>query len=685
MATLDDIILQEVNPFDPVTFYTRNFWTENHSSFGTIESIHQDTIDEIDETLKEVLKNHLTRSILLDGETGSGKSYLLARLKKQFNSKAFFAYIEPYSSNDHIWRHTLRKTVDSLIYKPEGEQESQLLLWLKSLSAFKNQGLMKKLLGEKGLFIHEFSATYPAGIYQPNQFFSVLYELTQPKNYLWACNWLKGDNIAQEEMKALGVNILIDNEDAARGILINFSIISQATKPIVLCFDQIECAPPLPDGTRDLSAIFQLNTTLNHLKNFLIILSISTQYWKEYKRSVQQSELWRIQKFISLKQINLQQVKALWESRLYPLHLKANPKPNSSIAPLSMEELDQKYQGGKANLRDSLNFGGQLFKSYKKKLINKDRNGDGTSIRLTINSSLEAFLLIWQNEFNKTQKEVKTINQFSAPQLIDMLTKALEVLKIDEIKLKLLNGHYANYSLSYKHPQEGTKIGIIWNEDLNSKSFTNGMKACEKANKEKLSNILILLRHQSLTNPKTKGYQLYEQIFKEHDQNIHFIPNLEDLIYLRTYQRLANDAVAVGIVVAFQVIDLPTLQKFVRETKILEDCQLLNQLRGKIKPSAKDTTPSNPPKTPTKPKPEVPPLFPSIPVEKIKQYLINRVTTEQMLGRVALIQNTKAEFEQVKETEIEKILDEVCQTSIITIVNPKSKPSEQIICWNPQG
>jgi hypothetical protein len=37
MATLDEIILREVNPFDPVSFITGNFWTQNQTSFSSEE------------------------------------------------------------------------------------------------------------------------------------------------------------------------------------------------------------------------------------------------------------------------------------------------------------------------------------------------------------------------------------------------------------------------------------------------------------------------------------------------------------------------------------------------------------------------------------------------------------------------------------------------------------------------
>ncbi|MDJ0573428.1 MAG: AAA family ATPase [Pleurocapsa sp. MO_192.B19] len=321
MATLKEIIQREVNPFDSVTFRTGNFWTENNkSTVATVESIHQSAINQVQNTLEYVIKDNRTRSILLTGDSGCGKSYLLSRLKKTLNDRAFFVYIEPCLVNDYIWQHTLRHTVDGLMHVPEGEQDSQLLLWLKGLSAYKDGGIKKKLLGAKNHFVRELRSIYPAGIYQPKDFFTVLYALTNPDLYFSACDWLRGNCISKEELKLLGVGSVIDTEEAAKGIIANFGRISTDNKPIVLCFDQVELSAKSADGSLDLSPVFNINTAFhnNNLKNFLVIISIVRHTWMKCQKTIPLSDLARInnQKII-LKQISLEQVKALWASRLH--------------------------------------------------------------------------------------------------------------------------------------------------------------------------------------------------------------------------------------------------------------------------------------------------------------------------------------------------------------------------------
>ena len=60
VATLAEIIQREVNPFDPVTLKTGNFWTDDkQKDIPTVTSIHQEAIQETENFLHTVAKyNH---------------------------------------------------------------------------------------------------------------------------------------------------------------------------------------------------------------------------------------------------------------------------------------------------------------------------------------------------------------------------------------------------------------------------------------------------------------------------------------------------------------------------------------------------------------------------------------------------------------------------------------------------
>lgn len=74
MASIDNIILRSANLFDNIR--SVNFWHEQQQLEPTVDSIHQEEIAKIEATLDQVAQDHRTRTLILDGDGGSGKTYL---------------------------------------------------------------------------------------------------------------------------------------------------------------------------------------------------------------------------------------------------------------------------------------------------------------------------------------------------------------------------------------------------------------------------------------------------------------------------------------------------------------------------------------------------------------------------------------------------------------------------------
>jgi GTPase SAR1 family protein len=677
MATIDEIIQQEVNPFDPVTFYTGDFWQESQQSGLTVDSIHQEAIAEITELLNQVAKDHQTRSILLCGDHGSGKSYLLSRLKQQLNQSAFFAYIGPWVEQRQIWRHILRYTVDSLMQNPAGETESQLLLWLKSLSAFRDRGLKKKILGERGLFIHNLRGTYPSGIYNHNEFFGVLYDLTNPDLYHTVCDWLRGDDLDEESLKAIRVKRSIETETDAKNILSNFGKISANTQPIVLCFDQIDKVAEPPNGYQELQALFTVNTTIHNqrLKNFFIIISLIKNTWEQHKKNILGADQARIYKGILLKSITWDQAESLWAKRLEPIHQKATEKPPSPIYPLTRQVLEAKFPAGRTFPRYALQIARQLYQNYKLNLavdLKASSQPETPQLTETPLDAIAAFNLLWQHEFKKTQEKIPRIRYFSNPELIQMLREALQALEVVKIQPRLLPSEkYGNASLSCQLPQVAGKVGFAWAEDENLTNFFHLMNACQKTINQNLCQKLYLIRKTGLGNARNKGYTLYKQIFTGMP-HVHIIPSLESLHYLATYHSLVNAAAAGELVVGDRTPNISELQSIVREAKILDDCTLLQELgffaHHKSEKKKADSV-----------SPEAKQLL------KAKQYMLSLVETQQLLGR-SILENNMLIFDmRLTQENIEQLIDELVAEKKVQISDPGTNRADQFIFWVPKS
>ncbi|MBA3922595.1 MAG: AAA family ATPase, partial [Nostocaceae cyanobacterium] len=221
MAKIDEVIKQSLNPFDNIA--ARNFWAEENPS-PTVESIHQEELTQIESVLASVAQDRQSRTLILYGDGGSGKTHFMGRLKQKLNDRAFFVYIDPFSHSDHIWRHILRYTVDSLVNARTGQADSQLIQWLKSFLSTIRSGLKREqqsLIDRiKGVFGQTETDTVrdrkdfinilkksigTSGIYNADEFFGVLYSLTNPDLYPLACEWLKGESLDEESLKKLRV------------------------------------------------------------------------------------------------------------------------------------------------------------------------------------------------------------------------------------------------------------------------------------------------------------------------------------------------------------------------------------------------------------------------------------------------------------------------------------------------
>lgn len=669
MTSIEELIKREVNPFDLINLKPGNFWQEKQDCVLTVESIHQEAITEIEAFLDLVAKDHRSRTMFLLGDSGSGKTYLLGRLKRTLNPKAFFAYIGSWADSDHIWRHTLRYTVDSLMQIPEGQQESQLILWLKSLSAFTKRSLGQRiakdnfwelLQSDRQKFIRHLKDTYKKeSVYNSDIFFGVLKDLTNPDLYDLACEWLRGDDLSEESMQALKVKHCIDTEDAAKLILANIGKVSTETQPIVLCFDNLDNIPKLSDGLQDFQPLFNVNTTIHndYLKNFLVIISIMTDTWKRNLDRIQQADKARIEQLVQLKRITLEQAEALWAYRLQPLHSQADPQPPSNIYPLTRQTLEEKFPGGKTIPRSTLRLGREEYQKHKIELLKKP----GNPIAPPVDTTQAEFQLMWQDEYNKVQKKITKITQLAAPELIRMFQEALSALQTQGIKPKLLSGKYASNSLSYQPSQQQERVGIVWTEEANKISFNAVMEACKKTIQSNLCTILYLIRAAEIGNAKLASTKTYKQIFTN-SQHHHIKPNLSSVHHLATYHNLVNAAHAHELIVAGKTITLQQLETLIRDSQILHKCTLLQNLG--IVPRQNNNGDNGK-------------IIEDL--QEAKQFLLNILTIQQYMGLEKLIEDACSKYSQLNRPQIEQLIQQLCEENKTQILDPKAKPEAQFI------
>jgi hypothetical protein len=670
VSTIDQILRRAINPFDPATFKPGNFWYELQEPMLHVEAIHAHPLQCITDLLQQIQHDHRTRSLLLEGDSGSGKSHLLGRLKRSLLKNACFVYIDPFPESDSIWRHVLRYTVDSLVQIPEGGTESQLLRWFKGLPIFQTLSTDWSHRGRVAVIRH-LRDRYPSGIYNANEFLGVLYDLLNPDWYPLACDWLRGDDLDEEGLSILGVQRAIATEQDAQGILANLGRIAADTQPMVLCFDQLDNIARTDEGRIDLQAIFNVNSTLHNcgLKNFLIIISIITSTWRQNSYRIPAADQARLDAQISLPPISLDQAAALWQSRLYPLHQQADPRPESAIYPFTFQILEQKFPGGKTHPRNALELGRRLLQNYKTGTTRTNPNPSKPLVEQS--EAIAAFRLVWRQEFEQSQDRIQRIRQFASPELIQMLKELLQVVHSGELRSRLLpSPTYASHSFSFEIASVG-RVGIVWNEDPNLTSFYHVMNACRRTVSLGLCQKLWLIRSEGIGRAGNQGHEFYGRIFTDTPHH-HIQPSLNSVQHLATYHRLVNAAASGELVVAGTTPTVSGLEALMRDAKLLQECELLwdlGLLNGR-RPQRRRSSSVAPSRT----------AHADIETGQLQTFLMDLIKTHQLLGRQILVQKTLSQFPHVTDAFVHQGIDQLSASAQVHVLGEPDQWEEQLIC-----
>ena len=156
--------------------------------------------------------------------------------------------------------------------------------------------------------------------------------------------------------------------------------------------------------------------------------------------------------------------------------------------------------------------------------------------------------------------------------------------------------------------------------------------------------------------------------------------------YLETYHRLVNAAAGGELVVGSKTPHVPQLQALVRESQVLDDCPLLQQL--KVVASATSET-STVPKLLNdgsgghKPPVDRPVTSASSHVEAAQRYILNLMATQFMIGMQAVIESTQEQVPALSADETDTLIQSLCRANKIRMLDPNADRENQLLCWVP--
>lgn len=209
------------------------------------------------------------------------------------------------------------------------------------------------------------------------------------------------------------------------------------------------------------------------------------------------------------------------------------------------------------------------------------------------------------------------------------------------------------------------------------------MEACQKAINQNPSQTLYLIRAEAMGNQNNAGYKRYTKIFTG-SPHCRITPNLKSVHYLATCHSLVKDAREGDLVVSGKTLKLKDLQALIRESKVLHDCPLLQDL-GIITDTGETSRESNGNgKTKDVGYGNGRSGGNNVYKQQVKDFLLNLVTTQQFLGRQTLIQNALNQFSQVDNSQVNQLIQQLRQENKIQILDPNAKPEAQLICFVPK-
>ncbi|PSO84640.1 MAG: hypothetical protein BRC45_05325 [Cyanobacteria bacterium QS_5_48_63] len=63
--------------------------------------------------------------------------------------------------------------------------------------------------------------------------------------------------------------------------------------------------------------------------------------------------------------------------------------------------------------------------------------------------------------------------------------------------------------------------------------------------------------------------------------------------------------------------------------------------------------------------------------------MLNHVQNQQFMGRQTLIQNACSQFPHMERSQVEQLIQQLCQENQIQILDPNATPEEQLIALVP--
>ncbi len=304
-------IAQKVNPFS--SSKVDNPFQEHFDDKMLYQDEFKTLLNLIDEIKNDT--NSQSKSALVIGEAGNGKTHLMMRFLNRVSATNRFLFIGKPNNKDRVLFHTYSKILESFIQKIDNSPYSQLdYLLAKSFSAIiiensKNQKVIDVLtqnhlniytrFGKDGTdnkmrnwnslektMLKWYRGVYGNDLLSINIFKALIkytfYKDENRKDII--INYLSGKDLEDDILHSVGLEALdedINLEEFSLKAISLFGKISIFDEPLIISFDQLEAM----SSDKELLIAFAQNIKelITNTPNSLIILNLFPNRWREYE------------------------------------------------------------------------------------------------------------------------------------------------------------------------------------------------------------------------------------------------------------------------------------------------------------------------------------------------------------------------------------------------------------------
>lgn len=287
--------------------------------YTDVKEINETAFNICTDAFESVKTEKRSMSALLYGETGSGKTHLLSRLRthlQELPGPHIFVSVRLQASPHRFWRHFRKCFVESLLRPAESGTSQLENVFLKRLYAYCRMKQVSVKMFRR--IMEQFCAK--TGVSW--NLCKVLEHLIRKRHRLQAIAWLKGELLPEGILKDMEISQeddeILDPEDRAQEMIKEFCRLAGPNVPVVVCFDQVEALQRYPKDVEGLYVFGQAIRSLHdETENVLLVSCIQFFFLDHLKSAVMQPDYDALAGYLgSLNPLSLDESLKLISARL---------------------------------------------------------------------------------------------------------------------------------------------------------------------------------------------------------------------------------------------------------------------------------------------------------------------------------------------------------------------------------